>query len=188
MSTKKALGFALEAHKGQFRKYKTDEPYVEHVKRVVEILSSFDETDSALVCAAFLHDTVEDTKTSFQMILNEFGEEVMELVWWLTDIDIIDGSKSRDNRETRKLLSAWRLSRAPLKAKKIKLADLIDNTRDIVLNDPTFARKYLKEKEQVLNLMEERTSALEFNQLSDLFYEAKYTIEQSYKILEKEKK
>jgi (p)ppGpp synthase/HD superfamily hydrolase len=112
--------FAVTKHGGQLRKY-SDEPYVVHLDAVVGILRSFGITAPAVLAAAYLHDTVEDTEATIQDIHDSFGEQIAELVYWLTDAE-------QGRRRMRKTMSAWRLGRAPWDAKMIKLADLIDNT------------------------------------------------------------
>jgi hypothetical protein len=56
--------------------------------------------------------------------IQDFGEEIAELVYWLTDAE-------QGGRRMRKMMSAWRLGSAPWEAKMIKLAELIDNTKEI---------------------------------------------------------
>jgi len=71
---------------------------------------------------------------------------VAELVYWLTDTET-------GNRRVRMMIAAWRLGRAPWDAKMIKLADIIDNSSNIVAHDPDFAPTFLAEKKQVLAQM-----------------------------------
>ena len=82
---KKAYLFAAEMHKGQFRN--SGEEYISHPIAVAEIAASLGlDTDS--ICAALLHDTVEDcgNKVSVGLIKKEFGEEVAALVDGLTKL------------------------------------------------------------------------------------------------------
>jgi GTP diphosphokinase / guanosine-3',5'-bis(diphosphate) 3'-diphosphatase len=141
----RARTFAMRAHGTQMRKY-SEQPYVVHLDGVVRILQSFGVTAAPVLAAAYLHDTVEDTDASIEDILKAFGEEIAELVYWLTDAE-------QGKRKTRKLMSAWRLGRAPFDAKLIKLADFIDNTQDICRHDRHFAPVYLREKAKILAMM-----------------------------------
>lgn len=141
----RARGFARQAHGRQTRKY-SGEPYIQHLDSVVRILRSFGIDSPRVLCAAYLHDTVEDTSTTIEHIFDVFGEDIAELVYWLTDAE-------QGNRHMRKIMSAWRLGRAPFEAKLIKLADLIDNTENICRNDPPFALVYLREKTKILEMM-----------------------------------
>ncbi len=146
----KALEFATVAHNGQVRKY-TGEPYVNHCIEVVEILKQHGVTDEATLCAAMLHDTVEDTEVTFQQIKNEFGHYVMRLVFFVTDVV----EKEQGNRATRIDLNTHHITgtRYP-SSLLIKCADVISNTASIVERDPGFAPQYLKEKQALLEAME----------------------------------
>ena len=143
----RARAFAVTKHGRQLRKY-SDEPYVAHLDSVVSILRSFGITAPAVLAAAYLHDTVEDTEATIQDIYDSFGEQIAELVYWLTDAE-------QGRRRMRKIMSAWRLGRAPWDAKMIKLADLIDNTEDICRKDRHFAPVYLREKRRIMAKMVE---------------------------------
>lgn len=149
----RALQFAERAHEGQFRKY-TGEPYVTHCLDVVVRLRDLYLKHGLLppvdmLCAAALHDTVEDTDTSFQEITEEFGKEVAGLVFWLTDIT----PKEWGNRAVRKRLCAERIAYAPDSAKVIKSCDIGSNTDSIVQHDPKFAAVYVPEKCRILELI-----------------------------------
>jgi guanosine-3',5'-bis(diphosphate) 3'-pyrophosphohydrolase len=139
----KARSFAAKAHGLQQRKYE-DAPFVVHLDRVVQLLRDHGFDAPVLLAAAYLHDVVEDTDATIQDVLDDFGPEVAELVYWLTDAE-------QGSRKIRKIMSAWRLSRAPIEAKLIKLADLADNTPSIVERAPDFARVYLAEKRRILD-------------------------------------
>lgn len=148
----RARAFALAAHGTQMRRY-SEQPYVVHLDSVVRILQSFGVHEPRTLAAAYLHDTVEDTATTMQDIVEAFGEEVAELVYWLTDAE-------QGNRRIRKLLSAWRLGGAPFNAKLVKLADFIDNTEDICRHDRHFAPVYLREKAKILATMAQKEGPL----------------------------
>ena len=100
------------------------------------------------LCAALLHDTLEDTAASRETLLAEFGATVCLLVEHLTDRYL--PGPDRPNRATRKALEAGRLGHTPARAQTIKAADIISNTRDIALQDPGFARTYLDENARLL--------------------------------------
>ena len=143
----KALQFAIVAHGDQKRKY-TGVPYVTHTIEVAEIVANHGGSE-AQICAALLHDTVEDTSVEIHDILDNFGVEIADLVAWLTDV-----SKPEDgNRETRKAIDRDHIAKASSTAQFVKLADLISNTKSIVEHDTNFARVYLKEKQKILDVM-----------------------------------
>ncbi|WP_019583824.1 HD domain-containing protein [Thioalkalivibrio sp. ALE16] len=146
----RARQFATEAHEGvgQVRKY-TGDPYIVHPGAVADLVRTVDHTE-AMLAAAWLHDTVEDTDVELPDIEREFGGEVASLVYWLTDV-----SRPEDgNRRQRKALDRAHLAQAPAAAQTVKLADLIDNSRSIFQHDPGFARVYLDEKRMLLDVLE----------------------------------
>jgi guanosine-3',5'-bis(diphosphate) 3'-pyrophosphohydrolase len=141
--------FATAAHAavGQKRKY-TGEPYINHPAEVVEIVKTVTD-NSEMICAAWLHDVVEDTEITLEVIEEHFGNRVRELVYWLTDV-----SKPEDgNRAARKAIDRQHIACAPAAAQTVKLADLISNTASIVERDPDFAKVYLKEKALLLEVL-----------------------------------
>ena len=139
---RKALYLADAAHRGQVRKY-TNEPYILHPMEVASILIRHGIADDTTLCAALLHDTTEDTDLTYDAIGRELGTEVIKLVYWLSTDNV---PKSQGSRRVRKMLAAEHISRSPLRAKAVKLADILHNTADIHRNDPEFARTYLSEK------------------------------------------
>lgn len=141
---KQAALFAYRAHAQQKRKY-TGEPYFNHCDEVARIVSSV--TDNPhMIAAAYLHDTVEDTDVTIDIILKVFGVPVAKLVWELTD-----KSRPEDgNRAKRKQIDREFLLAASSDAKTIKCADLISNTKSIVERDPKFAKVYLAEKRMLM--------------------------------------
>lgn len=150
----KAREFAKKCHEGQVRKY-TGEPYFVHCADVAKIvgLSGGDENMQA---AAYLHDVVEDTGVKIEVILEMFGVDVAQMVDDLTDV-----SKPWDgNREHRKKLDRHHTSMASPRAKTVKLADLISNSKDIAANDPNFAKVYMAEKKALLEVLYEGDSVL----------------------------
>lgn len=138
----KALEFAREAHGDQLRKY-GDEPYIQHPIRVAGLVRTVPHT-TEMICAAYLHDVVEDTPVSIRDIQRKFGQKVALLVDELTD-EYVKEKYPHLNRRKRKEKEVVRQSNISKAAKTIKLADVIDNTRDIIQNDLGFARRYIPE-------------------------------------------
>jgi len=151
-----AYVFAKAAHEAacQVRKY-SGKPYITHPIAVAGIVAAVPHTD-AMLAAALLHDTVEDTETNIGDIEDNFGTEVAELVGWLSDVS----RKGDGNRAARKAIDRAHIAQAPAAAKTIKLADLIDNSRSIIAHDPTFARIYLNEKAALLEVLKEGDATL----------------------------
>lgn len=131
--------FATAAHAavGQKRKY-TKEDYISHPQEVALILTKI-AAKPEVVAAGWLHDVVEDTNVELDLIHQEFGHRVAELVSWLTDEEVAG------NRAARKAYARERWKKAPNDAKTVKLADIISNTKDVAEHDPKFAEVYLEE-------------------------------------------
>ncbi|XP_055612942.1 guanosine-3',5'-bis(diphosphate) 3'-pyrophosphohydrolase MESH1, partial [Uranotaenia lowii] len=80
------INFAAVKHRNQRRKDSDKTPYINHPIGVAHILTAEGSvTDFEVVQAAILHDTVEDTETSFDEIEQKFGEKVRKLVEQVTD-------------------------------------------------------------------------------------------------------
>jgi (p)ppGpp synthase/HD superfamily hydrolase len=169
---KKAIEFAWKAHGEQKRKY-TGEPYIEHpiaVSKKLEKLGFHED----ILCAAVLHDVVEDTQVTLHDIEKEFGITISKIVEELTDVYTSEKYPNIARKE-RKLLECYRLSKAGHYAKSIKLADMIDNTKSIVEHDAGFARTYLREKEEMLNVLHEGENIL-FQEAMNILKESKKKI------------
>lgn len=154
--TYKAKLFADKAHTavGQKRKY-TGDPYIIHPIAVAELVATVTD-DESVIAAALLHDTLEDTKTTEDDIRKAFGEDVLQLVKEVTDI-----SKPTDGvRKVRKELDRLHIAKASPRGKTVKLADLINNAKDINAHDTDFAVVYMKEKEHLLDILKEGDATL----------------------------
>ena len=144
-----AEAFAINAHEsiGQKRKY-TGEPYYVHPVAVCTIVETVTH-DPIMRAAALLHDVVEDTPVTIELVRLQFGGEVADLVADLTDV-----SKPEDgNRAARKAIDRQHSAAACADAQTIKLADLIDNSKSILKHDPDFAKVYIKEKVALLSVL-----------------------------------
>ena len=147
---KHAIAFAMKHHSHQFRRY-TGEPYFNHLNRVADSVEKLGGTEDMIV-AAWLHDVVEDTEVTFDIIHQKFGYEVMSLVVELTSLYTSEKYPEK-NRAKRKELEAVRLGTISKEAKLIKRCDISDNLTSIVIYDPEFAKLYLAEKAEVLKRM-----------------------------------
>ena len=149
--------FVKKQHGSQIRKY-TGEPYYNHVFSVAKIVNEFEPN---CIEIALCHDLFEDTKTCFTMLYNELTRcgynsrlsyNICSHVLELTDVYVKE-DYPYFNRAKRKDLEAKRLGNISLLSQSVKYADLIDNTKSIVENDKNFAKVYIKEKKQILELM-----------------------------------
>lgn len=149
----RALAYQRFAHgsAGQLRKY-TAEPYHVHPEAVAGIVASYS-TDEELVAAALLHDVVEDVPgQSVALIVSEFNRRIAGFV------DDVTNRFTKElhpglNRKERKQLERDRLRGVSPGAKLIKLADIIDNTKDLLRHDQKFAKTFFAEKRELLPLL-----------------------------------
>ncbi len=151
MSIDKARKFASEKHAGQLRKY-TNEPYYNHCEAVAKLVSDRYPFSTDMIIAALLHDTIEDTNTTYQEIKCEFGDTVADYVISLTDTSkAVDG-----NREARKKIDREKFENSCWEVKTIKMADLIDNSKTICVYAPGFAKVYMREKALLFDILANR--------------------------------
>ena len=126
----RALRFAAELHSTQRRKGEANEPYVNHLAEVAELVAKATKgKDTNLVVAALLHDTVEDTETVPEELITEFNRDIAQLVREVTD----DKSLSKQDRKTLQVANA---SKKSPRAKLLKLADKTSNLRSIAHSPP----------------------------------------------------
>lgn len=125
-----ALTFSAEKHKNQRRKGAAGSPYINHPINVAQILWKVGGVrDIAVIVAAVLHDTVEDTGTTLSELEEHFGQAVRKLVEEVTD----DKSLPKHERKRLQIEHAPHLS---IGAKQIKLADKISNIEDVAFAPP----------------------------------------------------
>ena len=123
----KAFQFASEAHEGQCRK--SGEPFVAHPVEVAIILADL-RMDVETLCAALLHDTVEDTCVTAEQVAVEFNEQVAQLVEGVTKITRIEVESLSDEQAAtiRKMFVAMSKD---IRVIVIKLADRLHNMRTL---------------------------------------------------------
>ena len=122
--------FAAERHARQRRKGDAGEPYINHLAEVAALVAEATAgRDPDLVIAALLHDTVEDTETSHDELVQRFGRDVADLVAEVTD------DKSLPQAERKRLQVEHAPSRTP-RAKVLKLADKTSNLRALAHSPP----------------------------------------------------
>jgi guanosine-3',5'-bis(diphosphate) 3'-pyrophosphohydrolase len=126
----KAVAFAADKHRNQRRKDADASPYINHPIALANVLANEGGVDDATVlCAAVLHDTIEDTETTADEIRALFGPKVAAVVLEVTD----DKSLEKQVRKQRQVEHAPHIS---TEAKLVKLADKISNVRDILASPP----------------------------------------------------
>ena len=123
----KAYSFALKAHKNQKRD--SGDPYLSHPVAVANILTDL-KLDSATIATGLLHDTIEDTKVTYDIVQKEFGSEVADLVDGVTKISELEGKVIENSKaeNIRKLILA---TSKDIRVLIVKLADRLHNMRTL---------------------------------------------------------
>lgn len=138
----KAYEFAKHYHEGQVRK--SGEPYIIHPLEVAYIVSTLELDDNA-ICAALLHDVVEDTEVTREMIVAEFGEEIANLVDGVTKLGKIAHYLDKEEEQVENYRKFFMAMAKDIRVLMIKLADRLHNMRTLKhLSDD---RKYAIAKE-----------------------------------------
>ncbi len=125
-----AAELAARRHGGMARKGRGDEPCVNHLAEVANLLATATEADAELVAAGWLHDSIEDTDTTREELAQKFSDRVASLVVECTD----DMSLPKAERRRRQVIDAPKKSAG---AKLIKIADKISNIRARTLPAPS---------------------------------------------------
>jgi guanosine-3',5'-bis(diphosphate) 3'-pyrophosphohydrolase len=125
----RAVAFAAHKHRDQRRKNAEASPYINHPIELASVLREEGVHDPVVIAAALLHDTLEDTETTWQELRGEFGEEIADIVAEVTDTKWI-------KKEARKRLQVARARHSSNAAKLVKLADKICNLRDVAAHPP----------------------------------------------------
>jgi len=125
-----AIDFAAFKHREQNRKGHEKTPYINHPVGLARVLAvEGGVTDIETLAAAVLHDTIEDTKTTYAELERRFGRTVADVVVEVTDV----GMQPKRMRKVMQIQHAPHLSE---RAKLVKLADKICNLRDMIARPP----------------------------------------------------
>ncbi|MGV1016795.1 MAG: HD domain-containing protein [Fluviibacter phosphoraccumulans] len=126
----KAAHFAAEKHRNQRRKDVDASPYINHPLALASVLAVEGGVENPeTICAALLHDTIEDTDTTVEELSALFGDRITGIVLEVTD----DKSIDKAVRKEEQIRHAPHISP---EAKLVKLADKICNLRDILASPP----------------------------------------------------
>ncbi|MBI5258856.1 MAG: HD domain-containing protein [Burkholderiales bacterium] len=126
----RAAMFAANKHRDQRRKDEHASPYINHPLMLACVLATEGGvSDAATLCAALLHDTIEDTATTADELREAFGERIAAIVGEVTD------DKRLPKAERKRLQIEHAASISP-EAQRVKLADKISNLRDVAANPP----------------------------------------------------
>ena len=135
-----AIRFSADRHRPQRRKDTLKSPYINHPIEVAELLWRVGGVrDQAVLIAAVLHDTIEDTATTPDEIRSLFGQEVLDIVLECTD------DKSLPYLDRKRLQIETAPHKSP-KARLVKLADKICNIHDLNQSPPRWWPKIQKQE------------------------------------------
>ncbi len=152
----KAIKFAAEKHNGQIRK-KSGLPYIVHPFSVMQLVLKYkgnSKNIENLQCAALLHDTVEDTETTFSELEREFNPMIASIVIELTSDDVMIQKIGKNDYLKNKMLGMSNY------AFILKLLDRFDN----ILDNPT--EKYVQDtKNMMFHLLNNKTNLTERQKL-----------------------
>ena len=178
--------FADQAHGDQMRKYANDR-YIVHPERVMKTCQEYSDK-LPIAAAALLHDVLEDTDVSageieaflsLQMSPEE-SKTTLKLVKELTDVYTKEAYPSL-NRDRRKQKELERFEKTSPDTQTIKYADIIDNCKEIVRHDSSFAPKFLKECLSILKTARRRNKELHKVAMETLLEEQKKIGRKKYK-------
>lgn len=163
----RAFHYALMAHAGQKRI--SGEPYIIHPVEVALIMTEI-EADTASICAALLHDVVEDTDISYLNILGEFGEEIALLVDGLTKLNRID-FQSREEAQAENLRKMFIAMARDIRVILIKLADRLHNMRTLSYQPEPKQKEIAQETMDIFAPLAHRLGVFRFKwELEDLAF------------------
>ena len=178
-----AFELASSAHKGQKRL--TGEAYITHPVAVAGILSDL-HLDGQTICAALLHDVIEDTPTAKDEILARFGREVAELVDGVSKLDKVQ-FKSRKEAQAESFRKMILAMVRDIRVIMVKLADRTHNMRTLGAMPPAKRRRIALETLEIYAPIANRLGIHSIKlELEDLGFHALYP--QRYQVLERELK
>ena len=134
----RAFEVAKKAHEGQFRA--SGRPYITHPTIVADILVDMG-FDVPTICAALLHDTVEDTYLTDADLRQQFGDEIADLVAGVTKLDKIQ-FHNKEEEQTENMRKMFFAMAKDIRVMLIKLADRLHNMRSLMFLSP--------EKQQII--------------------------------------
>ena len=154
-------------HEGQLRKH-TSEPYHRHLLRVANRAEAALHPDRLIWEVAYCHDLIEDTWCTYNLLVETLralgysDEEVAYIykgVYALTD-QYTSESYPNSNRKARKDMEVVRLEKILPSFQTIKYADILDNIKNLKLENPKFADVYFEEKSQIMKVMNKGNKSL----------------------------
>jgi len=163
----RAYQYASQAHRNQKRN--SGEPYIIHPLEVASILADI-EMDVTTLCAALLHDVVEDTETSYSQLKEEFGDEIALLVDGVTKLNRIN-FRSREEAQAENLRKMFIAMAKDIRVVIIKLADRLHNMRTLKYQPPWKQKEIARETLDIFAPLAHRIGIFRFKwELEDLAF------------------
>jgi len=175
----RAYLFGAQAHEGQFRQ--TGEPYIYHPISVARILAEM-HMDSSSICAAILHDVIEDTPATKEEVSEKFGKDVAELVDGVSKLTEFK-FKNKKEKQAINIQKVLMAMARDIRVILIKLADRLHNMRTLGVMRPDKRRRIAKETLDIYVPLARRLGINTLRlELEDLGFGAMYPMR--YRILE----
>jgi GTP pyrophosphokinase/guanosine-3',5'-bis(diphosphate) 3'-pyrophosphohydrolase len=166
----KAFNFALDAHKHQKRD--AGEPYIIHPVAVADILTEL-KLDSATITTGLLHDTIEDTKATYDSVKEEFGQEVADLVEGVTKISVLE-EKAVENSKAENLRKLILATSKDIRILLVKLADRLHNMR--TLNSVKDESKKIRKAKETMEIYAPLADRMGMNRIRDELEDLSFSI------------
>jgi RelA/SpoT family (p)ppGpp synthetase len=167
---RKAFNFALNAHKHQKRD--AGEPYIIHPVAVADILTEL-KLDSATITTGLLHDTIEDTKVTYDSVKEEFGQEVADLVNGVTKISALE-EKAIENSKAENLRKLILATSKDIRVLLVKLADRLHNMR--TLNSIKDESKKIRKAKETMEIYAPLADRMGMNRIRDELEDLSFSI------------
>jgi RelA/SpoT family (p)ppGpp synthetase len=166
----KAFNFALNAHKDQKRD--AGEPYIIHPVAVADILTEL-KLDSATITTGLLHDTIEDTRATYDSVKKEFGQEVADLVNGVTKISALE-EKAAENSMAENLRKLILATSKDIRVLLVKLADRLHNMR--TLNSIKDESKKIRKAKETMEIYAPLADRMGMNRIRDELEDLSFSV------------
>ncbi len=166
----KAYKFALDAHK--YQKRDAGEPYIIHPVAVADILTEL-KLDSATITTGLLHDTIEDTKVTYNTVKNEFGKEVADLVDGVTKLSALE-EKAAENSKAENFRKLILATSKDIRVLLVKLADRLHNMRTI--NSAKNKEKKIRKAKETMEIYAPLADRMGMNRIRDELEDLSFAI------------
>ena len=144
---------AMRQHKGQYRK-NNKTPYWHHLRDVVNNLKMMGIKDESILCAGWLHDSIEDTSFDYDDVSKFFGKKIAQIVSDLTKETRLPKNQQEKNYLTQLSNSSWQ-------AKVVKFADILANVSDLKNSELNGSQKIVQVKYKIKYLNEIKSGIIQ---------------------------